>query len=216
MNDNSITPEGVHIDQLEEIGKGSTATVYRLDEQHVLKVYDRPRYRNRPDFVEREAAVSHATALAGLPVPDSHGVGTVDGFLCAVYDLIKGDSLGDVILEDPSTLKAWAGRMAQLAKQIHSLDATDEVFTPVRMITKLYPYIEPNIDGESMQRFKVLAEAVSGGDKMVHTDFHFDNVLVDDGELRLIDAGGMSCGHPVYDFCQCTGGHISPKGPEQS
>lgn len=200
MSENVKIPEGIRLADLPEIGKGSTATVYRLDETHVLKVYDRPRYIKRLDFIEREAAISHAVASAGLPAPDTHGIVTIDGLYCAIYDLVKGESLGDVIIRDPESLQTWAARMAQMATHIHSLDATDEVFTPVRMLTKLYPYMEPWLDDASMQRFRDLCEAVPDRDKMVHTDFHFDNVLVYEGKLYLIDAGGMSHGHPVWDL----------------
>ena len=72
--------------------------------------------------------------------------------------------------------------------------------TPVRLLSKLFPYMEAWLDTKDMERYRELAGIVPDRGYMVHTDFHFDNVLVKDGMIRLIDVGGMSHGHPVYDL----------------
>ena len=182
------------------IGKGSTASVYRLDSGHVLKVYDSKRYRNNLDFIKREARVSHAVCESGLPGADSHEIVRCGEYYACIYDMVQGDTLGDVILKKPDELEMWVTRMAALARQIHAAGAPDGVFPAVNMLTKLYPYLEPWLSVEELDRFRSLAETVPDRPYMVHTDFHFDNVLVQDGRLVLIDVGGMSHGHPVYDL----------------
>jgi uncharacterized protein (TIGR02172 family) len=190
----------MHIDDLELIGKGSTASVYKYGDDKVLKVYDSKRYRDRPDFVKREADITRAVCESGLPAADCRGLIDVDGFHCAIYDMAEGEPLGDKILAEPAELGSWVRRMADMAKAIHSTRAVSEVMTPVRLLSKLFPYMEAWLDGKEMERYRELAGIVPDRGYMVHTDFHFDNVLVKDGMVRLIDVGGMSHGHPVYDL----------------
>ena len=35
---------------------------------------------------------------------------------------------------------------------------------------------------------------------LIHGDFHPNNIMVQDGELILIDMGDMTIGHPIFDF----------------
>ena len=81
----------MHIDELELIGKGSTASVYKYGDDKVLKVYDSKRYRDRPDFVKREADITRAVCESGLPAADCRGLIDVDGFHCAIYDMAEGN-----------------------------------------------------------------------------------------------------------------------------
>lgn len=191
-----------HLDNtdLKLIGKGSTASVYRLDDDRILKVYDSERYRRRLDFVQMEAEVSREVFNSGLPCANSHEIVYYGDFYACIYDYIGGEALGDVILREPDRLEFWIEKMAELACRIHKTAAPSDVFPKVRMISKLYPYMKPWLNEEQMAKYTALAETVPDTGFMIHTDFHFDNVLVKDGELQLIDVGGMSHGHPVYDL----------------
>ena len=45
---------------------------------------------------------------------------------------------------------------------------------------------------------------------MVHGDFHPKNVMIQDGELVLIDMADLTTGHPLYDLGSMTLTHLLP------
>ena len=58
----------------------------------------------------------------------------------------------------------------------------------------------PYLKDEEIKRFDELIDSIPDRPYMVHTDFHYDNVMMQNGEMVLIDVGGVAHGHPAFDF----------------
>ena len=57
-----------------------------------------------------------------------------------------------------------------------------------------------NYSKEEMDQLLKLLESIPDRNTLVHGDYHPNNIMVNDGELIMIDLGDFSIGHPVFDF----------------
>ena len=203
----------VSIEGLQLIGKGSCGTVYRLDDETVIKVYDAPRHQHETGMAKMEADISREVFKRGLPTAISYNIVKCGPYNAAIYEKVTGVTVGDAILEDPSKLDELVAKFAALGRQLHHTEAPADIF-PEAIKLKLSRgdvLLMPWLDEDGMKRWKDLVNTIPDRPYMVHTDFHFDNVMVQDGEIILIDVGGISHGHPVFDFISM---YLRAKSPE--
>ncbi|MCR5302673.1 MAG: STAS domain-containing protein [Lachnospiraceae bacterium] len=83
------------------IGKGYCASVYRLDGERVIKVYDAPRHSGDLSAVQREYEISKKVFLSGLPSIIGFEVVVCDGYYAGIYELVDGDTMGNTIYAFP-------------------------------------------------------------------------------------------------------------------
>lgn len=202
----------INIEGLPVIGKGNCGTVYRLDAERIIKVYDAPRYQRDTEMAKYEADISREVFKRGLPTAISFGVVKCGSYKAAIYEKITGGTLGDAILEDERKLEELVSKFAILGRQIHHTEAPREIFPDIvgAKIKRGDALLIPWTTEAELAQMRALIDAIPDRPYMVHSDFHWDNVMVQDGEIILIDVGGISHGHPIFDFVSMylrTGSH---------
>ena len=181
------------------IGKGGNGTVYRLDDETIVKVY-------RPDHnieaIDRERAYAKAAFVAGIPsviafdmvkVGDSYGV---------IYEAMNSDTLGHAIMNDPEHLDEYVAKYVALAKKLHSTPIKDDSITKLKdflMNRADSPFMAEYLEQSEIDKLKEIIASLADCDTLVHGDFHPGNIMLQDGELMLIDMGEVTRGVPIYD-----------------
>ena len=61
-------------------------------------------------------------------------------------------------------------------------------------------YLKPYLPSESAEKLHNLIAAVPDVHKMIHGDYHTKNVMLQKGEVLLIDMDTLSYGHPIFEF----------------
>ncbi len=191
----------VSLEGLKLIGKGSCGDVYLLDSEKVIKVYSA--HPETPERAGREAAVSEAVRKAGLPTVRCFETVRCGGCAAAIYEKAEGRSGEDILKEDPSRAEELAEKLAQLGRQLHRTPA-DPAFFPDAKVklgkgsagALLRGWLNP----EEIRRWEALLDAVPDPGTMAHTDFHLGNVMFRNGEMKMIDVGAVSHGHPLMDL----------------
>ena len=192
----------VSVEGLDVIGKGSCGTVYRIDPETIIKVYDAPRHQHEPELAKIEADISREIFKRGLPTAISYNIVRCGKYFGAVYEKISGVTLEELVTKSPDSADGNMRKKAELAVQIHHTEAPADMF-PDSKITKLSrgePLVMPWLGDDGMKHWKELIDSIPDRNTMVHTDFHADNIMVQNDELILIDVGGAAHGHPVFDF----------------
>ena len=64
-------------------------------------------------------------------------------------------------------------------------------------------YLNENLSRDEMKVMSNIPDSVRETNTLVHSDLHPGNIMLRDGELMLIDMGGVTKGTPVYDMA-CT------------
>ena len=186
------------LDGLDFIGRGTNGEVYRIDRENVIKVFQ----KSVPiEEIERERKLAQQALVAGIPTAISYSVvkaGDRDGI---VFELIDADSLSTVLKNEPDRYDAYTSQYIQLFKKIHSIKGDAECFANIKDIYyKAIDYSRDYYTEQEVSLLRALVESVPDTGTLIHGDYHPNNIMVQHGELILIDMGDMTLGHPIFDF----------------
>jgi uncharacterized protein (TIGR02172 family) len=190
----TISTEGCEL-----IGKGGNGAVYRLDPETIVKVY----YSSTETLDKIQASRKSAQKLLalGIPVAIAFDVVRVEEGYGLVYELLDCKTVGQLIHEDPSTTQHWAHEAAELLKQLHSTEAPEGTFPDARDSGHRWVEVAKGVlDEEQQARLHRLYDLMPAKNTLVHGDFHVGNMMVQDGEIILIDTDDVAQGDPVIDL----------------
>lgn len=189
----------IDVEGLRVIGKGQTASVYRLDADTIVKVF-----RPNIDFgmVQNEIAKSKVAFMHGIPTAISYDVVKVGECYGVVYELLNAKDLADCIKEDPEHMEQYIRMFADLIRQMHATEITAEQFVSARATTLgALPYLKGRIfNDEEYEKVKAIVENIPERKTFIHGDCHTGNVMLQGKELMFIDLSCAGCGHPIFDL----------------
>jgi uncharacterized protein (TIGR02172 family) len=187
------------VEGLSVIGKGQTASVYRLDADTIVKVF-----RQGIDFgmVQNEIAKSKVAFMHGIPTAISYDVVKVGECYGVVYELLNARDLADCMKDDPDHLEDYIRMFADLIRQMHDTEVTADQFISSRATTLgALPYLKGRIfNDEEYEKAKAIIENIPERKTFIHGDCHMGNVMLQDKELMFIDLSCAGCGHPIFDL----------------
>ena len=191
----------INIDNAVLLGAGANGWVYRLDDERIVKVYNS--ISNPPEKIRREQESARRAFVHGVPSAIPFELVTVGNELGMIYELVDAKTLGSVVHNDPKKLREYALRMSALLKKLHSTEMEKDTMPDARMTLRLWADIAAKSDfysKDDMQRVYDLIDSIPVRNTFIHGDFHPGNIMVQNGELILIDMGDASVGHPVIDL----------------
>ena len=181
------------------IGKGGNGTVYRLDDETIVKVY-------RPDIsldtIDRERAYARAAFVAGIPSVIAYDMVKVGDSYGVVYEAMNSDNLGRAISNDPGHTDDYVAKYVALAKKLHSTPIKNSSIISLKdflMRKADHTFMREYLEQNEIDVLKDIINAMADRDTLVHGDLHPGNIMLQDGELMLIDMGEVTLGVPIYD-----------------
>ena len=189
----------VSIEGCKQIGHGAKGDVYRYDDELVIKVYNE---NNTYRDVEREIALSRKAFILGVPTAISFGIVSVGEKYGAMFELVDSETVSRSIARSPGQVDTYAGIMANLARCIHKITATEKDGFP-EVKDRLIGYIKSGVayeDEALANKCIKLVEELPALNNLVHGDFHSGNVFMQKGEALLIDMDRISRGHPIAEI----------------
>lgn len=180
------------------IGSGANGSVYRLDGETVVKVFQ----EGTPlEDVERERSLSRLSLIHGVPTAISYEVVKVGNAFGAVYELVDAETLSVTMKGHPDAFESYAKQYVSIFKGFHKTHVSPDDFPAAKGI------YHANIDGcadwydaGELALLHRIVESVPERDTLTHGDYHPNNIMVTKSELIMIDMGDVSYGHPVFDF----------------
>ena len=203
-NKNKTTSKGLHevsIEGLPLIGRGANGSIYRLDEDKIVKVYNPT--TNTLDRIQREKDVAKKAFVHDIPSAISYDIVKVDDRYGIIYEWINASTLGQFIANNPTQLEEYAKRMANLLKKLHSTEFESNVLPDAR--ESLYAWVDiaersGYYSEELISKLRNLINNIPFRNTFIHGDFHPGNIMVVNGELMLIDMTDVSVGNPIIDL----------------
>jgi uncharacterized protein (TIGR02172 family) len=188
----------ISIEGLELLSAGVCGECYRLDHETVVKVYNEG---VEPEIAEREKQYSKAAFVMGVPTAISYDVvscGTRSG---VVYELLDAELFSAVIRKDLGNLDRYAKMLSDTAKTLHAAKG-DKTILPdlkhrLRGIIRDAGYLFTSEESEYLME---KLEALPDSDTCVHFDLHSSNIMMQNGELVIIDMGDFSTGSYLFDL----------------
>ena len=188
----------VTVEGCEEIGRGANGTIYRIDQDNVVKVYNNA---DALEDIQHEREVARLALVLGIPTAISYDVVRVGESYGSVFELLNAKSFSKILANEPEKLYWCVDEYVSLLKKIHGTvvpkgDLPDMKETAVGWAEFMKDHL-PAAEGEKLVS---LVKAVPQDDHMIHGDYHTKNVELQQDEVLLIDMDTLAVGHPVFEL----------------
>lgn len=188
----------VSVDGCELIGQGGNGSVYRLDEDTIVKVYT-PKIPY--EQVEKEREFAKTAFINGIPSVIAYDTVKCGDSYGLVFEMIKSDTLGHTMRDNPEKLQEYVAKHVQLAKTLHSTHISDGSFTNIKeVLHQRVPVLKEWCSAEELQLLDSLIDCMPDKDTIIHNDLHPGNIMIQNGELLLIDMPEVTTGPTMYDL----------------
>lgn len=198
----------INLEECQLLGKGGHGAVYRLNADTIVKMY----HAGDPiEDIKREQDYAKKAFVMGIPTAIPFDIVKSEDMYGLVFELVDADIVTNYVNEHPDQLVDVAKKYAQTMKQLHTttvakgaLSSTKELYRT--RIEGLRPYMTD----EEVDTLHRINDAIPESNTVVHGDFHPKNVMIQNGELILIDMADLTTGHPLYDLGSMTLTHMLP------
>ena len=189
----------VFLSGAEVIGDGFYSTVYRVDKDTIIKVFNRV---SDPEQIERELKLAKEAFILGIPTAISFDIVKVDdGKLGVRFEMLDCESLKNMVVKYPERMNEFLEKYAALLKKMN----TTECFDPnipdmkahyLRKLEKIKDWLPKEVNEKLLKMFNAIPDRRT----LIHGDCHFKNIMVQKDELLLIDMDTLSVGHPIFEW----------------
>lgn len=194
------------IDGCEVIGQGSNGKVYRLDRDTIVKVYFN--HDALPD-IHRERELARKALILGIPTAISYDVAKIGDLYGSVFELLNAKSFGKLMVEDPDNVDKYIEMDVDLLKKIHSTEVKPDDMPNMKDVAVSWAeYLHDYLPSECYEKLVSMIKAVPEDLHMMHGDYHIKNVMLQDGEVLLIDMDTLCYGDPVFEFASIFNAYV--------
>lgn len=182
----------------EVIGDGFFSTVYRLNKDTIVKVFNRT---SDADQIERELRLAKEAFVLGVPTAISFDVVKVGKKMGVCFEMLDCMSLKTALLTQKGKYKEYLEKYASLLKKINTTECFNPMIPDIKKKSlEKVETIKPFLEEKYYLKAKALMESIPDRKTFVHGDCHFKNIMVQGDELLLIDMDTLSVGHPIFEL----------------
>ena len=182
----------------EIIGDGYFSTVYRIDKDTIIKVFNKTSDIGQ---IERELKLAKLAFVLGIPTAISFDIVKVnDDKLGVRFEMLDCMSLQSVFIKR-ERLDEYVDKYASLLKKMNTTESLDPTIPDMKanFLTK-YQRLEQWLPKDRYEQIKKMLEAIPNRQTLIHGDCHFKNIFVQKDELLLIDMDTLSIGYPIFEL----------------
>ena len=191
----------ISIEGCELLGRGGNGEVYRLDSETIVKVYYGN--RNSPEKIKQNRQVTRDAFVQGIPTTIAFDMVKVGDNYGVVFEMIDAKSFSEEIASNPAKTDEYAEMIADMLIKLHHTefkegvlpDSRDRVRTDIKATYDAGFYTQ-----QEVERLNKLVDKIPYRNTFIHQDFHPGNIMLQKGEIVLIDVEDAGLGHPVLDL----------------
>ncbi len=189
----------IYLSGAEIVGDGYYSTVYRVDKDTIIKVFNRV---SDSEQIERELKLAKQAFVLGIPTAISFDIVKVDdGKLGVRYEMLDCMSLRNAIVNYPEKEEEYITKYAALLKKMNTTECLDPNIPDkkqayITKLGKIKQFLPDDVNAKLLKMFEAIPERKT----LIHGDCHFKNIMVQNGELLLIDMDTLSVGYPIFEL----------------
>ena len=189
----------VSLEGCELIGQGANGKIYRLDRENIIKVYTNT---NSLAEIHHERELARAAFVSGVPTAIPYDVVRIkEGGYGSIYEMLNAKTYIQLYKDGEKSLEELTELSVDLLKRIHSLIVKQSIVPDIRESALSWAmFLKDYLPEEPFEKLIALFDAVPIDNHMIHGDYHFRNIMVQNGESLLIDMDRLSRGHPIFDL----------------
>lgn len=185
------------IEGYEKIGEGAMGTVYRIDSDTIVKVYNLEDLGN----IEIEVAKAKDAFLLGIPTAIPFDIVKVGDKYGAVFELIKSTNCNEYFLRHLNQAEEFYKKYAEFIKSIHSVETKDNIFPKIKdMYLEQLKAVKNVLSDEVYYKLFEDLNKIADMYSVIHGDIQLKNLMISDEEIVLIDMETLSVGNPIFEF----------------
>ena len=186
------------VDGCKMLGRGSNGEVYRIDDETIIKVY---KNSDALPEIQRERELARKAFILGIPTAIPYDVVRVGEGYGSVFELINSKSFSDLIIDKPENIDKYISLSVDLLKKIHSVELKPGEMPDMRETALSWAeFLKEHLPEDIHKKLVSLISDVPASCKMLHGDYHMKNVLMQNGEVILIDMDTLCLGDPIFEF----------------
>ena len=187
------------VDGCKILGKGAKGIVYKYNADTIVKVY---KSNDCLPEINRERELARKAFILGVPTSISFDVVLVGDKYGSVFELLDAESLSEAIVNNVDDMDKYIKQMSELMKIIHetSVKEGDMPNANIEIGGKWIESAKEHLDAEDAKKAEMLIKSLDAPLKMLHCDFHTNNIMLQNGEALMIDMDTLSYGHPIFDL----------------
>ena len=188
----------VDVEGCEVLGAGGHGKVIRLNADTIVKLYH---LGVTQEEVEREQEYAKKAFVMGIPTAIPFDIVKCDDMYGLVFELVDADIVSNYLNNHPDQLEEIAVKYAQTLKLLHGTHvAKDALSSTKELYRERIEGLRAYMADEEVDTILRINDAIPESDTVVHGDYHPKNVMIQNGELILIDMADLTTGHPLYDL----------------
>ena len=188
----------VSVEGCEEIGRGANGTIYRIDQDNVVKVYNNA---DALEDIQHEREVAKLALILGIPTAISYDVVKVGESYGSVFELLNARSFSKILANEPEKMDWCVKEYVELLKKIHgTLVPAGKLPDMKETALSWAAFMQDHLPEAAGRKLLAMVEAVPHDDHMIHGDYHTKNVELQNDEVLLIDMDTLAVGHPIFEL----------------
>ena len=188
----------ISIEGCEVIGRGANGTVYRIDQDTVVKVY---RSQDCLPDVQRERELARKAFVLGIPTAIPYDVVRVGDSFGSVFELLNSRSFSKLIAANPEDMDHYVGLYVDLMEKIHGTHVKEGDLPSIRPFAdSCVLYAKKELPEALGAKAEALVNAIPDTDTMLHGDFHTNNIVMQNDEVLILDMDTLCVGHPIFEL----------------
>ena len=188
----------VSIEGCKVIGRGANGTIYRIDQDNVVKVYNNA---DALEEIQHEREVAKLALILGIPTAISYDVVRVGESYGSVFELLNARSFSDILANEPEKMDWCVAEYVGMLQKIHSTLVPDGKLPDMKKTALDWvKFVKDYLPKEAGEKLVSLVEAIPHDDHMIHGDYHTKNLELQNDEVLLIDMDTLAVGHPIFEL----------------
>lgn len=188
----------VSVQGCEVIGHGSNGTIYRIDQDTVVKVY---KNADALHEIQKERQLAKLALILGIPTAISYDVVRVEDNYGSEFEFLNARSFTRILTEEPDKLDWCVHEYVKMLRLIHSTVVPAGKLPDMKeTVLSWAGFLQNYLPMEAGEKLVSLVEAVPHDDHMIHGDYHTKNLVLQNDEVFLIDMDTLAVGHPIFEL----------------
>ncbi len=188
----------ISVDGCEVIGQGANGMVYRIDPDTIVKVYRNP---DALPEIHRERELARSAFILGIPTAIPYDVVRVGEGYGSVFELLNATSFAKLLIRGEKSVEEVAAMSIDLLKLIHSTVIKPGTMPDMKAVALDWAdFLKDYLPEDKWAKLHKLVNDVPDDMHMLHGDYHIKNVMLQNGEVLLIDMDTLCHGHPIFEL----------------
>ena len=189
----------ISVEGCEVIGQGANGKVYRIDPDTIVKVYLNP--DSLPE-IERERELARTAFVLGIPTAIPYDVVRIEnGGFGSVFELLNAKSFAKLLINGEKSVDEIAKMSVDLLKLIHGTVVKEGSMPDMKEVAIGWvKFLKDYLPEDVYAKLEKLVTDIPADLHMMHGDYHIKNVMLQNGEVLLIDMDTLCHGNPVFEL----------------